>query len=577
MLELIYNKVRNVVRKIDMKIERAKYGYIEKLPKDISYFEGSMYDAVYEASCKWPRNTAIEYFNLQITYKELIKKINKVACALKAMGIEKGDRVTICMPNTPEAIYMFYAVNEVGAVANMVHPLSSEKEIEGYLNRSHSKFMLCIDMAYPRVEPILKNTEVEHLVVVPASRSMELIVRIIYWLTKGRKNHIKTTQKTMLWEQFIQKANKFIGNPHTRMNSEDLAAILYSGGTTGKPKGIMLTNLNFNAQALASKYYGPEIVKPEYAFLTFLPNFHAFGLGTCTHTPLYNGLRVVLIPQFNGKKLQKYVRKYRFNVICGVPAVFEQLTKTKFGKNELKCLKGVISGGDAMSLTQKQKINEFLKAHGCKTEVRVGYGLTEASGVVAFSPVGITDAADVIGYALPDCKFLIKDLKEDKEVPYGEDGEILIAGPTVMQGYLDDAKETEKTFVTIGKKQYLKTGDVGFIDKKGLLHFKTRIKRIIITNGYNVYPDNVEEVTLKCKQIAKCAVVGIEDAQRGEIVKVFIVAKEGANQRAIRKELGHIYKQFLAKYEIPRAMQFLEDLPKTKIGKVDFRVLQELE
>ncbi len=576
MLELIYNKIRKFLRSIDMKIERAKYGYIEKLPKDIHYFEGGMYDAIYEASCKWPHNTALEYYNTQITYKELIKKINRVACALKALGVEKGDRVTICMPNTPEAVYMFYAVNEIGAVANMIHPLSSEKEIEGFLKRSNSRAMLCIDVAYPRVEAILKNTNVRHLIVVPATKSMEFIMKAVYWFTKGRKNHIKKSQNTLLWHQFIQQANRFVGNPHAHVNSDDLAVILYSGGTTGKPKGVMLSNLNFNAQALESKYYGPEILKVEHAFLTFLPNFHAFGLGICTHIPLYHGLRVVLIPQFNAKKLKTYVRRYHFNVLCGVPAVFEALTKIKFGSKELKCLKAVISGGDAMSLPQKQKINDYLAAHGCKTEVRVGYGLTEASGVVAFSPVGITDAADVIGYALPDCSFLIWDLKHEREAEPGEDGEILISGPTVMQGYLDDRSATAKAFMQIKKRRFLRTGDIGFIDRKGLLHFKARLKRIIITNGYNVYPANVEEATLRCRLVSKCAVIGVPNLQRGEIVKIFIVPKENVSTHNIKRELNHIYKQYLAKYEIPREFAFVADLPKTKLGKVDFRALEQL-
>ena len=185
----MYNKVKNTLRKLDMKLERAKYSYIDKLPRDIEYFEVGMYDAIYEASCKWPHNIALEYYDMQITYKDMIKKINKVAAALKAIGAEKGDRITVCMPNTPEAVYSFYAINEIGAVANMIHPLSSEKEIEDYLNQSHSKIMLCVDISYPKVEAIIKNTEIEQLVVVSATRSMDFLVRVVYKLTKGRKNH----------------------------------------------------------------------------------------------------------------------------------------------------------------------------------------------------------------------------------------------------------------------------------------------------------------------------------------------------------------------------------------------------
>ena len=577
MLEFIYNKVRNVVRKLDMKLMRNKYGYIDKLPRDIKYFEGGLYDAVYEASCKWEHNTALEYGNLQVTYKELIKKINKVARSLKALGIEKGDRVTICMPNTPEAVYMFYAVNEVGAVASMIHPMSSEKEMEDYLNKSHSKLMLCIDVAYSRVEPIIKNTELEHLVVVSATRSMEFIVKVIYWLTKGRKNHVKKSQKTLLWDRFLAKSNEFIGNPHARVNSNDLAVILYSGGTTGTPKGVMLSNLNFNAQALESKYYAPGLLEPENAFLTFLPNFHAFGLGICTHIPLYLGMRVVLIPQFSAKKLKTYVRKYKFNILCGVPSVYEYMLKVKFGKKELKGIKAAISGGDAMTLAQKQRINEYLREHGAKVDVRVGYGLTEAAGVVAFSPTGVLDAADVIGYAFPDCEFYIQDIKTKKEAPVGEDGEILISGPTVMLGYLDNKKETDATFVTIKGKKYLKTGDVGFFDKKGLLHFKARLKRIIITNGYNVYPTHVEEIIAGFKAVEKCAVVGIPNEAHGETVRAYVVFKKDQDTRGNRNELQKILKKNLAKYEIPREYRYVANLPTTKMGKVDFKALQNLE
>ena len=202
-LEYVYKKIKNTLRKLDMKIERAKYGYIEKLPKDVHYFEGGMYDAIYEASCKWPHNTAIRYFDTEITYKEMIKKINKVAAALKALGAEKGDYITVCMPNTPEAVYMFYAINEIGAVANMIHPLSSEKEIEEYLNQAHSKIMLCVDIAYPKVENIIKDTDVEQVVVVSATRSMVMLVRAIYNLTKGRNNHIKKSQHVFNWDHFL--------------------------------------------------------------------------------------------------------------------------------------------------------------------------------------------------------------------------------------------------------------------------------------------------------------------------------------------------------------------------------------
>ena len=575
-LEFVYNKIKNTLRKLDMKLERAKYGHMDKMPKDIEYFEGGMYDAVYEASCKWPHNTALEYFDTQITYKELIKKINRVAASLKALGAEKGERITICMPNTPEAIYMFYAINEIGAVANMIHPLSSEKEIEDYLNQSGSKIMLCVDISYPKVEAIIKNTKLEQVVVVSPTRSMDFIVRVIYKLTKGRKNHIKKSQHIITWDKFMSRANRYVGNPHARVNAKDEAVIMYSGGTTGKPKGIILTNLNFNAQALGAKYLVPELFKPEYSFMAFLPNFHAFGLGCCIHMPLYFGARTFLIPQFNPKKFKSYIKKYKVDILVGVPTVFEYLTKIKFKKDDLKNVKFVVSGGDMISLTSKQIINDFLREHGSKAVIENGYGLTEASGGFIFSPKAVAEEPDVIGYPIPDNEVVIMNLKTKKPAKLGEDGEILVRGLSVMKGYLGKPKETAEAFIKIGNKKYLRTGDIGYTDERGVIHFRSRLKRMIVSNGYNIYPANIEDVTLKCKDVSACAVVGREDKLRGEKVVVFVVPKEDASERAIRKELTSIYKKYLARYEAPREIRFINELPKTKLAKVDFKALEQL-
>ena len=574
MLEFIYNKIRNTLRKIDMRLERAKYNYMDKMPKNIEYFDGGLYDAVYEASCKWPHNVALEFYNTQIIYKDLIKKINRVAAALKALGAKKGERITICMPNTPEAVYMFYAVNEIGAVANMIHPLSSEKEIEDYLNQSDSKIMFCIDISYPKVEAIIKNTNVEHVIVVSPIRSMGHLVQAIYKITKGRKNHIKKSQHVTTWDHFLNKANKFVGNPHARVNSKDDAVIMYSGGTTGKPKGIVLSNLNFNAQALGAKYLVPELFKTSFSFMAFLPNFHAFGLGCCIHMPLYFGARSFLIPQFNPKKFKKYITKYKVNILVGVPTVFDYLTKIKFKKDDLKNVKFVVSGGDMISVSSKERINEFLRAHGSKAVIENGYGLTEASGGFIFSPTSVAEEPDSIGFPIPDNEVIIMNLKTKKEAKLGEDGEILVRGLSVMKRYLNKPKETAAAFIMVGNKKFLRTGDIGYADERGVIHFRSRLKRMIVSNGYNIYPANIEDVTLKSDNVASCAVVGREDKLRGEKVVVFAVLKPNVSERATRKELAGIYKKYLAKYETPREIHFIPELPKTKLAKVDFKALE---
>ena len=577
MFEKLYLKLRNTYRKISVKIINKWHYHHKKLPKNVKYFKGSLYDAVYESTLKYPYNTAIEYENNQITYKQLIKKINKVAKALKALGVNKGDKVTICMPNTPEEVTMFYAINEIGAVANMIHPLSSEKDIEYYLNKSNSKVMLCIDIAYKKVNNIIDNTSLEKVIVTSATKSMERITAFLYWLLKGRKINIKENEKIILWDHFIAKANLYNEDPYEQVASNDPAVILYSGGTTGKPKGVVISNYSFNAQALQSKYTEPEALEPENAFLTFLPNFHAFGIGICTHTPLYNGMRAILIPQFNAKKFKKYLRKYKFNVLCGVPTLYDAVSKMKFRKNELSTLKLVVCGGDAMSIDLKKRVNAFLKEYGCKTELKIGYGLTESSGVVSLSPDGILDESDVIGYPFPNTEFKIIDINTKKETPLEEDGELIISGPNIMLEYLDEPEETKNTLFQMDGKTWLHTGDIACVDKRGLFHYKSRLKRMIITSGYNVYPSHVEEILTNHEAILKCAVIGIKNESKGETVKAFIVLREGYNNLLTKSSIQKYMKENLAKFEIPREIRYIEELPTTLVGKIAYKELEKMD
>ncbi len=573
MIEKILLKIRNNYRNIKLKYFRNKY--YDKLPSKIKYFSGSLYDAIYESAIKFPDNTAIEYYNNQITYKQLIRRINKCAKALKALGVNKGDKVTICMPNTPEEVTMFYAINEIGAIANMIHPLSSEKEIEYYLNKSESKVMLCIDIAYKKVRNILDNTDVEKVIVTSATKSMERLTAFIYWLLKGRKMNIKEDHKIMLWNHFINLSEMYYDNAYEEVDPLDPAVILYSGGTTGKPKGVVISNYSFNAQALQSRIVSDALI-PENAFLTFLPNFHAFGIGICTHTPLYNGMRAILIPQFNIKKFKSYIRKYHFNILCGVPTLYDQISKMKFRKNELKDWKLVVCGGDSMSQNLKDRVNDTLEEYGCKTDIRIGYGLTESSGVVALSPEGLLNESDVIGFPFPNTDFLIVDINTNKVLPSNKDGEILISGPNIMLEYLKESDETKNVLETINGKTYLHTGDIGYIDKKGLLHYKSRLKRMIITSGYNVYPSHVEEVLMSHESVLKCAVIGIPNEHKGEIVKAFIVLKENHNTLTDKNSIKEHLKKHLAKYETPREIKYLDDLPTTLVGKVAYKELEKM-
>lgn len=576
MIETLLLKLRNNYRKVAVKVINKINNIQNRLPKNVKYPDGSLYDAIYESAVKYPYNTALEYGNIQITYRSLMKRIDKCARALKALGIKKGDKVTICMPNTPEEVSMFYAINEIGAIANMVHPLSSERDMEYYLNKSESRVVLCIDVAYSKIKSIIDNTKVEKVIVASATKSMEKLTAFIYWLFKGRKYNIKEDEKVILWNHFINLSSSYEKDPYEQVDGKDAAVILYSGGTTGKSKGVVISNFSFNAQALQSRYVS-DVLTPENAFLTFLPNFHAFGLGICTHTPLYHGMRVVLIPQFNGKKIRSYIRKYKINILCGVPTFYDAMTKMKFKNGELKCLKLVVCGGDALSLTLKQKVNKFLKEKGSDADIRVGYGLTESSGVIALSPEGITNQSDVIGLPFPDCEFKILDINTNKECGINEPGEIVVGGPNLMMEYLGDLEETNNAIYVEKGKRYLHTGDIGFMDGKGLVHYKSRLKRMIITSGYNVYPAHVEEVIMEVDGIKSCAVIGVPSESKGEIVKAFVTLKDNVDVSKVKSNLVKHLKEELARYEQPREIRYIDDLPTTLVGKIAYKELENMK
>lgn len=574
MFERIFLNLNKIYNKVRIKFTKKNN---KALPEKIKYFEGSLYDAILSSAKNNLHNIALEYGNKQITYKNFIKKINICAKSLKYLGVKKGDRVTICMPNTPEEVIMFYGINKVGAVANMIHPLSGEKEIEYYLNKSKSKIMLCIDISYNKIKSIINETGLEKVIICSATKSMERLTAFLYWLIKGRKLNIKETDKIMLWDHFINLSEKYNEETYVECNKNDPAVILYSGGTTGKPKGVVISNYSFNAQSLQSKYVEQELLSPGNSVLTFLPNFHAFGIGICTHTPLYNGMKVILIPQFNINKFKYYLRKYKFNLLCGVPTLYDSLTKIKFRPNELKDLKLVVCGGDAITLETKQKVNTFLKKYGCKTELRVGYGLTESSGVLCLSPEGFSEIEDVVGKPFPNIEFKIMDLNTEKEANIGECGEICISGPNLMLGYLDDIEETNIVLEKKrNKKAWLRTGDVGYIDDFGILHYKSRLKRMIIANGYNIYPSHIEQILLKHYAVEKCAVIGVKDEVKGEIPKAFIVLKENQDGIFDKSSIQKYLKSHLAKYELPKEIKYVKELPTTLVGKIAYNELEKL-
>lgn len=550
----------------------------ENIPSSIEYPDCSMVDMVIQSAEKWPDNVAYTYYGHKVTYKNFVKKIEKAARALKNYGVKEGDRVTICMPNTPEGITMVYAVNMVGAVCNMVHPLSSEKELEYYIKVADSKYVLVIDAVFDKIYKLRDTAQLERIIVVRPSAGLGFLKKKLYNTLHIKKVRLPSNDnRVVLWEDFIANSYFYQGNYHEDRSGEDLAVIMYSGGTTGAPKAVMLSNLNINAESICDATMIRQIV-PGASVLSILPIFHCFGLGICIHTPLCKGMNCILIPAFSHKQFAEIIKKNEPNFIVGVPTLFEALINTKLKNNDLASVTAVICGGDALNQTLRDKVNEFLKNHGSNAKIRVGYGLTEGSGAVCLSPEN-TFADGIIGVPFPDIDFKI--IKNDtfKELPTSEEGEICISGPLVMMGYLGDDAETAQTIrLHDDGKVWLHTGDIGYLGADNLIYFAQRLKRIIISSGYNIYPTHLESIINSHEAVLTSTVIGIDHHYKGQVPKAFIVLKPGYKAgKKIEREIRELLERNVPIYALPAAYEFRDKLPQTKVGKVAFKKLEEEE
>ncbi len=564
-----------------MKENRIKtpwYSSYNDVKEHLEYPNISLYKMLENSILKHQDNISYNYYGTKRTYKEFAQEIDKCARAFKSLGVKTKDRVSICMPNTPEAITSFYALNKIGAVANMIHPLSAENEIKRFLNISKSKYIITIDLSFHKINKIAQETFLEKCILVSAKNSMPLYMKIGYQLTKGRKIKIEKSNLILNWNDFIKLSKNYNKEIQDDFDGNHVAAILYSGGTTGYPRGIELTNLNFNALAMQS-FEACGCLKEKDKVLAIMPVFHGFGLGICIHTVQYFGGTSILLPQFSSKTFDKLLKKYKPNIIAGVPTLYEALLKNKnLAGYDLSFLKCVISGGDSLSINLKKKVDCFLKEHGANIQIREGYGLTECVTGSCLTPLNDYKEGS-IGIPYPDTYYKIVKPNTDEELPYGEDGEILISGPSVMKGYLDDEEETTQT---LRKHKdgltWLYTGDLGYMDKDGFIYFKQRLKRIIVSSGYSIYPQYIENIIDSHPKVLMSCVIGIDHPYKVQVAKAFIVLKNGyeANDELL-KEIQELCKKKLAKYALPYEYEFRTELPKTLVGKIAYIQLEEEE
>jgi len=553
---------------------RSFYG---NTPATIDYPRVSMYKLLSDTARKYPDYIAYNFMGKETTYAQFMKRIDAAAKGLVNLGIQKGDRVTICMANTPQALDCFYALNRIGAIPNMIHPLSAAEEIAFYLNVSHSKAILTLAQFYDKVASVLdKVTQSVTVLIARIADELPAPLNMLYPITAGGKADRKPKGSYTLWYDMVSAGKNAVLPPEDG-KYDDCGAILYSGGTTGTTKGIMLSNLNFNALGLqtiaASGYNSVAGMK----MLSIMPVFHGFGLGVGIHTALIGGATCILIPQFSVKVYADTLKKRKPNLIPGVPTLFEALLRAEDLEGvDLSFLKGIFSGGDSLSPELKKKVDAFLKEHNCDQQIREGYGTTECVTASCLTPKDYARSGS-IGVPFPDTYYKIVKTGTTEECDANTEGEICISGPTVMLGYMDNPEETAQTLRQHGDGRiWLHTGDLGHMDEDGFVYFRQRLKRMIITSGYNVYPSQLENIIDGHEKVLLSCCIGIKDEYRGQIIKAYVVPMPGIEpSEELKEEILSYCADKMAKYALPRELEFRTELPKTLVGKVAYRVLEE--
>ncbi|MEX2680004.1 MAG: AMP-binding protein [Candidatus Sigynarchaeota archaeon] len=550
--------------------------YGDKIPHSIQYPRVSLYERVMQTVKQYPDSIAFDFMGTTRTYRQLGDEIDRKAAALAALGVKKGDVMTISMPTSPNGIIPIYALNKIGAVASMIHPLSPPPQIKEYLNISKSKYALTLDIFYGEFNKILDETKVEKLIIAKATDYLSSpLLRFGYWLKKGRTIP-KINDSRVSWYLSLLNGN-YPSVPKADVKPDDLAIILYSGGTTGTPKGIMLSNYNMIAEGMMVTAMGN--LNHTQSVLAILPIFHGFGLGVCVNAAFMVGGKTILVPLFTPESVAKLIKSKKPNFIVGVPTLFEALASNPdFNKTDLSCLQAVYSGADTLPRKVKEKFEAVVKKNGGNVSLLEGYGLTEAVTAIMAIPPGYYKEGS-IGIPFPDMLAKICKKGTTEEAPIGEEGEICVSGPAVMLGYLDQPGETEKVLKKHADGRiWLHTGDIGTMDAEGWFFFKLREKRMLKVSGVNVYPNIVEEALRKHPDVKDVCVIGVPDKKQITKVKAFVILKDPSKASEQMKESIMAFGlEHLLKWESPREIEFREDFPKTLVGKVHWKKLEEEE
>jgi long-chain acyl-CoA synthetase len=542
---------------------------------NLDYSEKTISEAVLETAAKEKDYSALTFMGKATSYTRLAGEVDRVARSFYALGVRPGTRVLVCLPNVPQAIFCLYGLNRIGAIPTMVHPLSAVAELAFYMNEASCDVAVTLDQFYGKFLEVKAQRPISKLIVCRVSDELPFPLSLGQKLMTERKFPKLQGADDIAWKDFLALAGTVKDAYVAKKDYRTEAVVLFSGGTTGTTKGILLSDLNFNALAWQTANMAHEEVYHS-RMLAAMPVFHGFGLGVCIHTLLYAGGTSILVPRFNVKSYAKLIRRTQPNFIAGVPTLFEAITRNRYLDGaDLSFLRGVFSGGDSLTIELKKKFDKFLSDHNARVRVREGYGTTECVTACCLTPYG-KEKEGSIGIPFPDTYFKICKPGTCDEVPYGEEGEICLTGPSMMIGYIGHEEENADTLRTHADGHvWLHTGDLGLMDEEGFIYFRQRIKRMIVTSGYNVYPSQVENVLEGHPAVQRSCVIGIPDPLKMQVVKAFIVLKDGYEPGdAMKEELLAHCKKHIARYALPKEIEFRDSLPTTLVGKVAYTQLQ---
>ncbi|MFX0148836.1 MAG: AMP-binding protein [Candidatus Hodarchaeota archaeon] len=534
--------------------------YDKHVPEHIDYPKTTIYNAVKQTAEKYPDSIAYDFMGFESPYRKMIEEIDQCAKALSNLGLKQGGRMTISMPTSPQGIICFYAINKIGAIASMIHPLSPPSQIEFFLNLSNSTHLLTLDRVYPNVEKIIDKSPLKMIILTQLGQE---------------RVDVPENPKIQWWKYIMAKSYPEISK--SSIQPDDMAVVLYSGGTTGVPKGIMLSNYNFIAEGTQVATW--MNMSDKDSALAILPIFHGFGLGVCVNAVFMGGGKSILVPSFTPDQVAELIQTKKPTLLFGVPTLYESLNRnSKFQNTNLSFLKAAFCGADTLPRTTKEKFEEICRKNGSNIQLREGYGLTEAVTGICAMPLGEYREGS-IGIPLSDMMMKIVKIGTTQEAAIGQEGELCVHGPAVMLGYLDKPEETANTL----KKHedgriWLHTGDIATMDKDGFFYFKIRLKRMIKSSGFNVYPAQVEDVLYKHPDVLEACVIGVPDEKQVQKVKAFVVLKDPNKEGEEMKEnLIEHCNQNIIKWSCPREIEFRKQLPKTLVGKIDFKQLENQE